>query len=181
MSWSASPPKGSVTAARQRELRKSMSSSDPPPRSPTIPSGMMDAGDDAEGGEFGLALAGDHIDFDAANLLGLADKVRTIHGVATRRRGDNPQAAHAHRVAQRAEAPQRRQRPIDRVTREHAGRLDLAPKPREHLLVEDRRGTPGQTFIGDEADRVRSDVDDGDRRAVIETALGIAVPWFDCG
>ena len=42
-------------------------------------------------------------------------------------------------VAQRAEAPQRVERLLDRVGGEQAGRLHLAAEAGEHLFVEDRR------------------------------------------
>ena len=65
----------------------------------------------------------------------------------------------------------RRERLLDRVGGEQAGRLHLAAETGQHLLVEDRRRAAGQPLIDDEAHRVRADVDDRDRRPVIETTL----------
>ena len=60
-------------------------------------------------------------------------------GVAAGGGGDRPQPAHVHRVAQRAEAPQRGERLLDRVGGQQPGRLHLAAEAGEHLFVEDRR------------------------------------------
>ena len=48
----------------------------------------MDAGNDAERGEFGFARAGQHLDFNAEDTLGLIDEGLAVLGVATGRRGD---------------------------------------------------------------------------------------------
>src|ERR1700760_80528 len=44
-------------------------------------------------------------------------------------------------------------------------------RPGHDLLVEKRRQAAGQPLIDDEADRVRPDIDDRHRRAVVDTAL----------
>ena len=53
----------------------------------------------------------------------------------------------------------------DRVLVEPAGRGDVAAEAAEHLLVVDRRRRARQALVGDEAHRVRADVDDRDRAA----------------
>ena len=49
--------------------------------------------------------------------------------------------------------------------------LHLAAEAGQHLLVEDRRRRARQPLVDDEAHRVRADVDDRDRRPVVEPAL----------
>ena len=66
---------------------------------------------------------------------------------------------------------QRGERLLDRVRRQQAGRLHLAAEAGQHLFVEDRRRAARQPFVGDEPHRVRPDIDDGDRRPVVEPAL----------
>ena len=53
--------------------------------------------------------------------------------------------------------------PADRLLVEAPGRRDVAAEAAQHLLVEDRRRRAGEALIGDEAHRVRADIDDGDR------------------
>ena len=50
-------------------------------------------------------------------------------------------------------------------------RLHLTAETGEYLLVEDRRRTTGQPLIDHKPHRVRANVDDTDRRSVIEAAL----------
>ena len=71
----------------------------------------------------------------------------------------------------RAKAHQRGERLVDGVLGEQAGREHLAAEAGEHLFVEDRRQAARQPLVDDEADRVRADVDDRDRRAVVDAAL----------
>ena len=72
---------------------------------------------------------------------------------------------------ERAKAHQRRERLVDGVLGEQPGREHLAAEAGEHLFVEDRRQAAGQPLVDDEADRVRADVDDRHRRAVVDAAL----------
>jgi hypothetical protein len=75
-------------------------------------------------------------------------------------------------VAQRTEAHQRGQRLVDGVLGKQAGGQHFAAEAGEHFIVENRRQAARQPLVDDEADRVRSDVDDGDRRSVVDAALG---------
>lgn len=43
--------------------------------------------------------------------------------------------------------------------------MHLAAEPAENLFVEERRQAAGQRLVDDEADGIRSDVDDGNRRS----------------
>ena len=62
---------------------------------------------------------------------------------------------------------------LDRVGGQEPRRLHLAAQPAERLFVEYLGRAAGQPLIGDQAHRVRADVDNRDRRAVVETALGV--------
>ena len=53
--------------------------------------GPVEAGDDAERGQLGLALAGEHVDLGAADLLGRGDEVRAVLGVAAGGGREHPQ------------------------------------------------------------------------------------------
>ena len=132
---------------------------------------LVEAGHDAERRKLGLPLAGQHVDLDAADALGLGDEGLAVLGVAAGRGGDRQHLADLHAIAQRAEAADRGERLVDRVRGQEPGRLHLAAEPGQHLLVEDRGRTARQPLIDDEAHRVRADVDDRDRRPVIETTL----------
>jgi hypothetical protein len=132
---------------------------------------LVEAGHDAERGEHRLLLAGEHIDVLAADLRRRRDELRTVVGIAARGSRDAPQPPHTGRVAERAEPAQRIERLGNRVRGQQAGGLHLAAKSREHLFVEDRRRRAGQPLVDDETDRVRADVDDGDRMTVVEPAL----------
>jgi hypothetical protein len=133
--------------------------------------GAIDARHHAERGEPRLARAGQNLDLLAADRFRRRDEFRTVLGVAAGRGRDAPQSLHAGAIAQRTETPQRLERLLDRVAREQAGRLHLAAEPGEDLLVEDRSRRARQAFIDDEADRVGTDVDDGDRMTDVESPL----------
>ena len=53
--------------------------------------GLVEAGDDAERGEFRLALAGEHVDLGAADALGLGDEGLAVVGVAAGRGREHPE------------------------------------------------------------------------------------------
>ena len=82
-----------------------------------------------------------------------------------------PELRDLQAIAQRAKAPQRRERLLDRVRGQQAGRLHLAAEARQHLLVEDRGRAAGEALVDHEPHRVRADIDDRDRRSMIETTL----------
>ena len=103
--------------------------------------------------------------------VGLVDEGAAVARIAAGGGGDRPDPAHMQGVAQRAEALERVERGVDGVRRQQAGRLHLAAEAGQHLFVEDRRRRARQPFVDDEADRVRADIDDGDRRPVVEPAL----------
>ncbi len=71
--------------------------------------GIMDAGDDAERGQFGLARPRQDFNGNAADAFGLGDELGTIGGVAAGGSRDRIDAADLLNAAQRAKAPQRRQ------------------------------------------------------------------------
>ena len=142
--------------------------------------GAMHAGDDAERGELGLARAGENIDLGLQRALGGANEGTAVLGVAARRRGDGERFTHPHPLAQRAVALERRQRVLDRVRGEKPGGLHLAAQAAQRLFVEYFRRTAGEPFVNHKPHGIRADVDDSDRRAVIEASLGVefgALHW----
>ena len=74
-------------------------------------------------------------------------------------------------VAYRSESPQRRERFVDRVDRQQAGRLHFPTKARQDLLVESWRRAADQPFIDDETHRIRTNIDDRHRGAKIQPTL----------
>ena len=169
MSCSASPPSGSVRLdalplhVGQLERAAAEVADDA--------IGLIEAGHHAERGQLSLALAGENVDLGAADALGFGNESLAVLGVSARRGGDRPQLRDVHAVAQGAKAPQRRKRLLDRVGGQQAGGLHLPPESGEHLLVEDRGRAARETFVDHEPHRVRPDIDDRNRRPVIETTL----------
>jgi hypothetical protein len=139
--------------------------------------GPMDAGNDAEGGELGFALAGQHVDPGAADAPGLGNEGRTVCRVAARRGGDDPQPLDVHRVAQGTKSDQRRERLVDCLLGEQPGRLHFAAEAAQRLLVEQRRRAPREPLVDDETDRIGTDVDDRNGQPESQPPLGrFAVP-----
>jgi hypothetical protein len=98
------------------------------------------------------------------------DELARVLGVANRRGGQNVDAADAQLVDEGAETADRRQRRRHRVVMHAAVDRYAAAKAAQGLLVEKLSRRAAQPFIDDEPNRVGSDVDDGDRRAVIKPA-----------
>ena len=134
---------------------------------------LVDAGHDAERGEMGFAFARQDRNRRAADARRLGDEGAPVARVAAGGGGDRPDLAHMQDVAQRAKTLERVERGVDSVRRQQTGRLHLAAEAGQHFFIEDRRRGARQPFIDDEADRVRTDIDDRDRRPVIEPALGL--------
>ena len=99
-----------------------------------------------------------------AELPYLGKEFLAVRSLAHRRGGDRAGAHHAHLVDQETKAAERRQRALPRRIAQRARLRDVAAQPGHDLFVEDDRGNAAGIRIDDEADRVRSDVDDGDRR-----------------
>ena len=122
----------------------------------------VQAGNNAQRGEFSFARPRKNFDWHAADAFGLGDEVRTVAGVAAGRGGDGVDAADLHHPAQRAKPPQRRQRLDDGIGRQQAGGLHLAAEPAQGFLVEDRYQAALHRFVDDETHRIGADVDDRD-------------------
>ena len=134
--------------------------------------GAMHAGNYAERGKFRLASAGQHFDVGADGALGELDEWRAVLGIAHRRRGDGEDFLDVHRFAQRAKTLERRECVLNRVGGEQSCRLHLATEAAQGLFVEQFGRAARQPLVDNEAYRIRTDVDDGNRRTVIEPALG---------
>ena len=176
-SCSASPPSGSVTPGLTRCQWTSVSSSEPPPRSPTMPSGWWKP-ETTPSAESSASRLPEMTSISVRQMRSrLGDEGLAVLGVAAGRGREHPDLVHLDAVAERAEPAQRRQRLVDRIGGQQPGRLHLAAEPAQHLLVEDRRRAARQPLVDHEPHRVRADVDDGDRRAVVEAALRLLHGW----
>ena len=138
--------------------------------------GIVDAGHDAERGQFCLARPRQDFNGNAADAFGLGDEVGTVGGVAAGGGGDRIDAADLLNPAQRAKAPQRRQRLGDGIGRQQAGALNLAAEPAQRLFVEDGDEAARHRLIDDETNRVRADVDDGDAGSALARSLHRRAP-----
>ena len=134
--------------------------------------GLVNAGDDSERRELCFAPARQHRDRDPAHLFGLDDEGRAVVGVPAGGRRDRPDLAYPHGVAKRAEAHQRLERLFDGVLGEQSSGQNFSTEPGQNFFVEDRGQAAGEALVDHEAHRIRPDIDDGDRRTVIDAALG---------
>jgi len=107
----------------------------------------------------------------ATDAFRLGNECASVPRIPACGRRDSPDPPHLQDIAQRTKTSQRAERSLDGVCRQQTGRLDLSSQPRQDLLIEDRCRRARQAFVNDEADRVRADINDGDRWAVIESAL----------
>src|SRR5215813_15381617 len=82
----------------------------------------MEPGDNAERGEFRLALARDHLDLGAADALRFIDEDLAILRIAASGGCDHPQIWNIDAVAERAKAPKRCKRLVDCVRRQEPRR-----------------------------------------------------------
>ncbi len=131
----------------------------------------MEAGDDAERRVVGLLAAGQHADLGAEDLLGAVDEVHAVLGLAGGRRRDDVELLGAGLIRQRAEAAEFLDGALHGLGVELARRDDAAAEAGQHLLVEQHRRRARYPLIDDQTDRVRPDVDDGQRPAILEPAL----------
>src|SRR5262249_6856334 len=132
---------------------------------------LVDSGHNSKCSEVSLALPGKYCDCCAANAFGFGNERSAIARVPTCRCGNCPDAPDMQDIAQGAETDQRVERRIDCISRQQAGRLYLAPKPGQNFFIEDRRRRPGQSLVDDQTNRIGTDVDNGDWRTVVESAL----------
>ena len=107
------------------------------------------------------------------DALGELDEGAAVLGVAACGGRNRQNSLHAHGRAQRPVAFERRQRVLDRVGGKKAGRLHLAAEAAQRLFVEERRRAARERLVDHEAHRVRADVDDGERRTVVEASGGV--------
>ena len=135
----------------------------PPPRSPATPSGSWMPEMTPSAVSRASSAPRQHVDRNAGDRLDRRDEFRAVRRLARRRRREHMQFLDSDLVGERLEAADRGQRRGDRLRVEPAARRDAAREAAELLLVEERRRRARQPLIDDEPDRVRADVDDGDR------------------
>ena len=132
---------------------------------------IVNAGNDAERGQFCLARSGQDLDRDAADALGLGDEVGTVGGVAAGGGRNRIDAADPLDPAQRAKSSQRRQRFGDRVLGQQPGALDFAAEPTQRLFVEHGGEAARQRLVDHQTHRVRADIDDSDAGSALARSL----------
>jgi hypothetical protein len=71
-------------------------------------------------------------------------------------------------IEEQAKPPQRRQSLFARLFRQAVGLVETGAQAGEDFFVEDRSGDSRRSRVDDEADRVRSDVDDPCRFGVFQ-------------
>ena len=109
---------------------------------------------------FGLFFARQQSDLEA-RLGGGGDEFGTVFGIAHRGGRDALQVFDLHMLGEQRVAAQRGQAARGILVGDPAVDREPAAQPRRDLFVKDHRGRARRSFIDDEADRVRSDVDDG--------------------
>ena len=149
----------------------STSSSEPPPRSPTMPSGRWKP--ETTPSAVSSASRWPEITSILVRQICSAAAMKSLPLRASRQAAvaSTHNRCDLHGVAQRTEALQRLERLLDRVGRQQALGLHLAAEAGERLFVEQRRRAAGDALVDDEAHRVRADVDHRDRRPIVEPAL----------
>jgi hypothetical protein len=120
-------------------------------------------GHDAEGRQLRLAQARQQFDRVAARLRRGLQEGLAVGGVAGGGGGKDRHLADMHGVAKHAEAGQSLEGALDGFVVQASGGRHVPPEPAHDLLVVERHRGARQAFIGDEAHRVRADIDDGYR------------------
>ena len=136
------------------------------------PVGVRQAADDAERRQFGLLLAGQHLDRTAAGLLRPADEIRPVGGVAGGGGGDRMDPAHPHRGRHQAEALQRRQRELHALGVQPPGRHHVPADRADRLFVEQGDGIAVRRLEDDEAHGIGADVDHAEHGRPASTTRG---------
>jgi hypothetical protein len=121
-------------------------------------------GDDAISGHPPLLDARQHFRRDAERAH-LVEELCAVRSVAHGGRRDHTRVRDAHVLEKQPEARHGGERAPLRFGIERAAPVEPLAEPRHHLFVEHDRRNAARARIDDEADRVRSDVDDRDRLA----------------
>ena len=136
--------------------------------------GIVDAGDDAVGGETGLVGAGQDLDLDTADAFELGDEGRAVLGLTRGGGRQHVEADRAALVGDVLEAAHRIERLGERGFGETAGLGQPLAEAGENLFVEQHRGGARQPLVDDQAHRVGADVDDRERPVAFEATGGAA-------
>ena len=123
----------------------------------------MKSRDDAECRQLCFARARQELDGVPARIPCGLKECTTIRGVTRRRSREHARVRHIESLAEHAKSGQGPQRSLDCVIIKPSRGRDVAAEPAQDLFVVDRGRRPRQAFIGDEAHRVRADIDDRNR------------------
>ncbi len=132
--------------------------------------GLVEARDDAERGELRLAGTRQQLDRVAAGIRRRLQEGLAVRGVSGRSGRDHADVADMHGFAEHAVAGERLEGALHGFLVEPAGGGHVAPEAAHDLLVVERHRRARQAFVGDEADGVRADIDNGDGAADLEPA-----------
>ena len=159
-------PSGRVTCAPVSPSPTRTSSTLPPPRSPIRPSasGMPDSTPSADRRASSSPLR--MRTWKLQRSRHEIDEFAAVRSVADSGGADDVDALHPHRIRQRAEPRKALQRHPHAVDRQLAGRAQAARQTAQDLFVEDGGRRPLGAFIDHEANRIRADVDNGNRAVV---------------
>ena len=172
MSCKARPPSGSVTPPRTRAPCTSTSSSEPPPRSPTMPSGLW-MPDTTPSAVRCASRLPDRI------VIGVR-QMRAASAMKARPLRASRQAAVAIaqilRTCRMSHSARKRLSASSAVSMASAASRPVdctwRPRPANTFSLKIGVGDARQPLVDDETDRVGADIDDRDRRPVVEPALG---------
>src|SRR5262249_38501756 len=104
--------------------------------------------------------------------FGLMDEMRTVAGFTRRSRRQDIDRRGARLIGQRLEAMQRGKSPRYAFLIHLSGQRYASAEAAQHFLVEKNGRRPRMAFIDDETDRIRPDIDNGDRGDTRKTPLG---------
>ncbi len=127
--------------------------------------GAGDAGQYAFGSETSFLFARQDADRAAPCRFGSSHKFLTIAGVPRCRRCNGLADIDTMRLGQHAKSAQCLKRKCDAFVVEFAGRHHVATDGADRFFVVNNCRRPRQAFVDDQADGIRTDVDDGDRAA----------------
>ncbi len=130
--------------------------------------GAGDAALQPGGGEGGFLLAGEDADAGAGHaLLEGGDEFGAVGGVADGGGGEDLEGGGAHGPGDDVVADHDLERLGDAGLVEAAGGLQAAAEAQDGFFIEDRHRVTAETFVDDQADGVRTEVDHGAARGAV--------------
>jgi hypothetical protein len=132
----------------------------------------VEATDDAERGELRFFFARENADLTLQDGFGAVNEIGAVRRLARGSRGQHVHCRGAGLIRQCLETMQGCQGTFDAGLIHLAGQRDAFAETAEDLFVEKDRRRTRQAFIDDDADRIRPDIDNGDRGNPWKAPLG---------